>query len=229
MLITWALLRYSVDAVIRLIKFWPMSVLDSSKAPATIVPVPLVPAVPTMGRPESTPAEYKFWPCCSSPWSLANCASCNCPKSRVTPLEKTPVIRPLPSIVKLLRVPVAEPSCRLAARVLLLTDRPETAEKLRLNCRGYAALPLRPIEIWSFVTLVRLPWPSNSIRPVPTAIELPVAGWLFPQSAVPAIDGAAGGSALQHGVDGDIQSDRPTNRRRPRSSRPRCRPRFVSC
>ena len=50
--------RYCVDARIKSIRFWPMSVLESSTAPAVSVPMPPSPGSLMTASPELTLEQY---------------------------------------------------------------------------------------------------------------------------------------------------------------------------
>ena len=63
--------RYMVLARIRSIRFLPMSVFESSVAPAMISPMPSSPGLPSIGKPEFTPNAKVFSPRASKPAGLA--------------------------------------------------------------------------------------------------------------------------------------------------------------
>ena len=66
-MITFALPRYIVEARIKSLRLPPISVFESSRAPATTSPDPCCPGSVSTASPELTPSAYKFSPFCSNP------------------------------------------------------------------------------------------------------------------------------------------------------------------
>src|SRR5262249_31452928 len=98
----------------------------------------------------------------------------------VTPFEYTPLMRPLSVIENEESVPAAKPSW-LEAWTWLAPDslNEVICEKSRSNVTGeFDATLRRSIETVSSVAEMNLPVAPKVIRPVPTTVLTPVAGWL---------------------------------------------------
>src|SRR3954454_8654206 len=185
--------RSSSDAVMTLLFAWKprwatirpvnsseRSTLDISSAPAFRVPRPPLPAAPTSGLPELSPARYELFPALARPLGLLKVAMASWPMGLRSPLEKMPVIVPSLPSANDSSVPIADPLSRglVAVAVLLppnwvtpLRSR-STSPQPAVTCHaGVLILPL-PSKVTVVLPSDVAPSFTSSVQPVAGAASL---------------------------------------------------------